>query len=158
MPFKVAPNTRRAILKSLFIVFGVLLLLIATPFVFVAIDDAITQEYSQSVSGVATGAGEYAANVTLGRSLYNNDAQSVTGISSNTSSDTPAAASYNSVSKALEVSGLDESITRTLTVEFTIDSTTLPTGAATFLTLLRWFWVFIILGMAAGAIYAFFVS
>jgi hypothetical protein len=157
LPFKAAPNIRGQFdLKSLVVVFGVVLLLIATPFVFTGIDNAITEEYSQSISGVATGAGEYAANVTLGRAVYNDDDSSVIGISSNTSSDTPSAASYNSVSKSLEVSGLDESVTRTLTIEFTIDSTTLPTGGAAVLTLLRWFWIFIILGMAAGAIYAFF--
>lgn len=143
-------------MKSLLIVFGALLLIIATPFVFTAIDSAITDEYSQSISGVTTSAGEYAANVTLGRSVYNDDDSSVTSISSNTSTDTPSAASYNSVSKSLEVSGLDESITRTLTIEFLIDSTTLDAAAMVFFPLLRWFWIFTIMGMIVGAIYAFF--
>ena len=143
-------------MKSLIIVFGALLLIIATPFVFTAIDDAITQEYSQSITGVTTGAGEYTANVTLGRAVYSDDAQSITGITSNQTADSPSAATYNSVSHALEVSGLDASLVRTLTIDFMIDSTVLPSGAAMFLTLLRWFWVFIIVGMAGGAIYAFF--
>ena len=143
-------------MKSLLIVFGALLLIIATPFVFTAIDSAITDEYSQSISGVTTGAGEYAANATLGRAIYNDDDSSVTSISSNTSTDTPSAASYNSVSKIVEVSGLDESITRTLTIEYLIDSTTLDTAAMVFFPLLRWFWIFTIMGMIVGAIYAFF--
>lgn len=143
-------------MKSLIIIFGALLLIIATPFVFTAIDDAITQEYTQSISGVTTGAGAYSANVTLGRAVYNDETQSISDITSNTSSDTPTAASYNSVSQVLEVSGLDQSVTRTLSVAFSIDSTTLAAGAAAFLTLLRWFWAFLILGTIGGAIYAFF--
>lgn len=143
-------------MKSLIIIFGALLLIIATPFVFTAIDDAITQEYTQSISGVTTGAGTYSTNVTMGRSIYNDDSESVSGITSNVSSDTPTASSYNSVSKALEVSGLDASQIRTLTIDFQIDSTVLPTGAVAFLTLLRWFWIFTIVGTISGAIYAFF--
>lgn len=143
-------------MKSLMIVFGAILLIIATPFIFAAIDDAITQEYTQSIAGVSTSAGVYSANATLGRGVYSDDARSVLDISSNVTSDTPSAATYNSVSRVLTVSGLAQSQTRTLTVEFMIDSTTLPAGVATFLTLLRWFWVFIIIGMAGGAIYAFF--
>ena len=143
-------------MKSLMIVFGALLLIIATPFVFTAIDDAITQEYTQSVAGLVTGAGEYTSNCTLGRSVYNDDTESVLSITSNVTADTPTAASYNSVSRLLTVSGLDQNSTRTLSVEFMIDSTTLPAGGAAFLTLIRWFWVFIIIGMVGGAIYAFF--
>lgn len=143
-------------MKSLLIIFGALLLIIATPFVFQAIDDSITQESTQSISGVSTGEGEYTANVTLYRDIYNDETQSIIEITSNTTSDAPSAASYNSVSRVLLVSGLDESVTRTFTVEFLIDSTTIPTGAAAFISLLRWFWVFIIVGMCGGAIYAFF--
>lgn len=143
-------------MKSLIIIFGALLLIIATPSVFIAIDSAITQDYTQSIAGVSTGAGIYAANVTLGRSIYNNDTTSVSSITSNESADSPTASSYNSVSKALEVSGLDASTTRTLSVEYDIDSSVLSTGQVTFYTLLRWFWVFIIIGMCGGAVYAFF--
>ena len=133
-----------------------MLLIIATPSVFNAIDNAITQDYTQSISGITTDASEYSANTTLGRSIYNDDTTSISGISSNVSSDSPTASSYNSVSKVLLVSGLDESETRTLTIEFVIDSTVLETGAIAFITLLRWFWIFIIVGMCGGAIYAFF--
>lgn len=143
-------------MKSLIIVFGAILLIIATPFVFTALDDALTQEYIQSFAGVDTGAGVNTANFTLGRSLYNDDTTSVSSVSSNITPDTPSAASYNSVSKLLVVSGLEESQSRTLTVEFMIDSTTLPSGASAILTLTRWFWIFTILGMIGGAIYAFF--
>lgn len=143
-------------MKSLIIIFAALLLIIATPFVFDSIDDAITDSYSQSFAGVTTGAGEYSENVTLSRALYNDDADSVTGVSSNITSDTPTAGTYNTVSHAVEITGLEASQVRTITVDFEIDSTTLPDGVATFLALWRWFWIFIITGLAAGAIYAFF--
>jgi len=140
------------VMKSLLIVFGALLLIIASPFVFASVDDAITESASQSFAGVT---GTDNATVYLGRALYNDDTQSVTGISSNETSDSPSAYSYNSVSRALVVSGLVSS-NRTLEVEFDIDATTIPAGVATFLTLLRWFYVFTIVGMSCGAIYAFF--
>lgn len=144
------------IMKSLLIVFGTLLLIIATPFVFIAIDDTITQSATESFAGVSTGAGTYTANITLGRSIYNNDTTSITELASNLTVDTPSASTYNQTSRILNVSGLEQSLTRTLTLVFLIDTTTLPDGAIVFITLLRWFWVFIIVGMAAGAIYAFF--
>jgi hypothetical protein len=143
-------------MKSLIIIFATLMLVIATPFVFIAIDNSITQEQTQSISGVTTAAGVFSQNVTLGRAIYNNDTQSIETITSNITADTPTASTYNKVSRALEVSGLEESQTRTLTVVFTIEHTTMPAIALTILPLLRWFWIFLILGMAGGAIYAFF--
>lgn len=143
-------------MKSLIIVFGATLLIIALPFLFDAFDNAQTDEAEQSFSGVSTGAGVYSANVTLGQELYRDDHQQVSSISSNETLDSPTASAYNSVSRVLTVSGLAESESRTLTVSFLIDSTTLPTGFGTFFTLFRWFLIFTILGMMAGAIYAFF--
>jgi len=143
-------------MKSLIIVFGTFLLLVALPYAFQAVDDAITESYTQSISGVTTGAGEYTENITLSRSIYNNDTTSITSISSNITSDSPTAAGYNTVSRQLEVSGLDASQTRTLAVNFLIESTVIPAGSVMFLTLYRWFLVFMIIGMAGGAIYAFF--
>lgn len=145
-------------MKSLVIVFCLILLLIATPFVFTAINTSVTENYTQSVAGVATAGSNYAANITLGKSLFKNNTVAVTSISSNVSTDNPTASGqYNSVGKVLEVSGLDSGQTRTLTASFLIASTSLPTGAGDFLdVLLRWFWVFTLLGMSAGAIWAFF--
>lgn len=145
-------------MKSLIIICAALFMMVATPFVFASLDNSLTDEYTQSVSGVGTGAGDYAANVTLGRSIYNDDSVSVLEISSNISSDTPSASAYNSVSKKLEVSGLEASETRTLVIRFLIDSTTLPSGSSIFLTFLRWLWIFVIVGFMGGGVYAFFES
>ncbi len=145
-------------MKSLLVIFAVLLLIIATPYVFEAIDDGLSQTYSYSASGVATGAGVYSANVTLPQALYNSSVVYVNSISSNTSSDAPSAASYNSVSKVLTVSGLDEALTHTLTISYQISSTIMNAGQLAFWTLMRWFWIFVIVGATVGAIYAFFTT
>ncbi len=146
-------------MRSLVIVFAALLLIIVLPFVFQGIDGAITQSTSQAISGVTTGAGIYSANITLGRGIYNNDTTSITGIASDVTADVATTSAWNSVSKVLEVSGLDESQTRILTIDFMIDSSTLPDGAALILsTLTRWLFIFAIPGALIGAIYAFFQS
>lgn len=143
-------------MKSLIIIFATLLLIIATPFVFEVLDDSLTDSITQSIAGVATGAGEYAENVTLSQDLHSDSVSSVTDVSSNVSSDSPSGSSYNSVSGALEITGLEQSKTRTITVTYNIDTTIIPDGIAVFLGLLRWFYIFLIVGMTGGAIYAFF--
>lgn len=145
-------------MKSLIIVAVALLLIIALPFTFIAIDNAITDTYEQTISGVTTGAGSYNATVTLGRALYNEDAVSITSISSNVTSESPSAASYNTVNHQVVVTGLEANKTHTLAFTFLIDNTTLPDGMTTVVTVLRWFWVFAIVGTIIGAIYAWFVT
>ena len=142
-------------MKSIIIIFAAMLLIIATPFVFTAIDDGVTEATTNSFANVPVGSGN--ATVTLSRSIYNNDVQAVTGVTSNESADAPTAFTFNSVSKALLVTGLAASNNRTLSVEFQIDSTKLPTSGGTiYATLIRWFWIFTIVGTIIGAIYAFF--
>lgn len=143
-------------MKSVVIIFAALLMTIATPFVNVSINDAVTEETTQSFAGVSTASGIYAANVTLSRDIYDDDTQAVTGITSNRSDDSPTAYSFNSVSRALEISGLVDNVTRTLTIAVDIDSTSMPDGSAAFWLMMRWFWIFAIIGYTCGAIYAFF--
>lgn len=143
-------------MKSIIICFAAILLTIAMPFVYQSIDNALTEEYDQTFAGVTTAAGKYSVNITLGRDIYKDDSVSIKDISSNISTDTPSASYFNEVSRALEVGGLDQSQTRTLAVNFLIPSTSLEDGMSTFLTMFRWFYLFILIGMAGGAIYAFF--
>ena len=143
-------------MKSLIIIFGALLLIIGLPAFFTSVNDAQVQEYTQTFAGVTTGAAVYSANVTLSEDLHNDSPISVTDSSSNITSDSPSAATYNSVSGVLTVEGLDASQTRTLSITYEIGSTILPTGVSVFFTMSIWFWLFAIIGMIAGAIYAFF--
>ena len=146
-------------MKSLFIIFAALFLIIAIPWVFDAVDDALTEEYTETFAGVTTAAGVYAANVTLAEALWQDSSTSVSDISSNLSGyDTPSVSNYNTVSHALQVNGLEQSQVRTLSVDFEMESTTLPDAFATFLVLFRWWYLFIVLGTSGGAIYAFFVT
>lgn len=143
-------------MKSLFVVFGVLLLIISLPVFFQSTHDAQVQEQTQSFAGIATAVSVNSANITMAQAVYADNLASITSVSSNITGDTPTAASFNSVSKVLNVTGLVQSNTRTLSVNYEIPSTLLPDGANVFFTVVRWFYVFTIIGMLAGAIYAFF--
>jgi hypothetical protein len=138
------------------IVFGVMMIIMSLSSIFGSIDDARANDYSQTVSGVATGAGVYAANVSLGQGVYGDTVGAIKSISSNQSSDSPSAYSFNSVSNVVWVAGLDAGLTRTLDVEFKIDDPNLEAGQSGFLTLFRWFYLFIGIGLTVGAIYNFF--
>jgi hypothetical protein len=143
-------------LKSIIIIFAALLLTAALPFVFSSIDNTLSDDITQTFAGISV-SGNYSANMTLGKSLFLDSLNYVNSVSSNVNSDSPSAYSYNSVSKVLTVSGLDSGASlRTLSINYSLASATLPSGMSTFLSLLHWFWVFIIIGMTGGAIYAFF--
>lgn len=143
-------------MRSVIIIFAALVLMACAPFAFAAIDAAATDDYTQTFSAVTTGAGATSANVTLAQEIYNDHINQVTSVTSNITNDSPSATYYNTVSRALQVGGLEESGERTLSVTFHTDSSTMPTGMEAFWTFLRWFYVFMIIGFAGGAIYSFF--
>lgn len=131
-------------------------MVIATPAFFTHVDDVLTDDETNAFTSVTTAAGVTSANVTLSSAVYNDVVAQVGDITSDNEDDTPTAYSYNSVSQVLLVSGLNPNDTRSLSVDYSIDNESLDSGIAIFWTLLRWFWVFCIIGMAGGAIYAFF--
>ena len=143
-------------LKSVIVAFAAILLTIALPFVYQSIDNASTDEYTQTFAGIDTGAGAFTANVTLSKNIYLDDASKVKEISSNITSDTPSASSFNAVSHVLTVGGLNESSARTLAVVYYIESPSIEDFMITVFTMFRWFYIFLLIGMAGGAIYAFF--
>ncbi len=69
-----------------------------------------------------TGAGVTTSNVTLSYDLYQAATAEVIGISSNETSDAPVATTYVEATKVLLVSGLAESKTRTLAVNYYAES------------------------------------
>lgn len=143
-------------MKSLLIVFGAFLMIICLPAFFQATHDARVESATETFAGVTTGAGVYSANVTLAQEAYDDTVNAVDSISSNVTADTPAASTYNSTSRVLLVTGLAPSVTHTLTVNYDVTTTLLPIGMSVFLTVVNWFYIFAILGMLGGAIYAFF--
>ena len=141
-------------MKSLVIVFAAFLMLIATSPLFAAIDNARNETTTENFQGLTSS--NSTANVTLGSTLSQNSLSEVTTITSNYTADTPTKYAYNSASRVLAINGLASSGTRTLAVTYNIISTTLPSGMNALFPLFYWFWIFIALGMAGGAIYAFF--
>jgi len=144
-------------LKGLFICVIALFFYIAMPWAFGKIDATLSHDYHQNVAGVTTAAGEYAANVTLSKDLWNDNSASVTEISSNVSVvDSPTAYSFNTVSRILTVSGLEQNLTRTLALTFRIDNPYLPDFLPPILWLFRYMYIVLCLGLDAAAVYAFF--
>lgn len=143
-------------MKSLFIVFVTLFFIIAMPWVFDLIRDTRTDQLEQSFAGVTTGAGAYSANVTLSDSLSDSHVIAVSDITSNVTSDTPSAYTYNSVSKVLTVSGLNDSHTRTLVITYDIENASLNPGIIVFCEIFPWFYFLLVIGLTCGAVYAFF--
>jgi hypothetical protein len=132
------------------------MLVIAMPLWFQSSIDARTEAHTENFAGVSTGSGVYSANVTLSQDIFDNTVLSVTSVSSNITGDAPTAATYNSVSNVLNVSGLTAGSTRTLSIGYDMESPFIPAGSAVFFTLSNWFYIFAIVGMVIGAIYAFF--
>lgn len=145
-------------MKSLFVIFGTLLLVFCLPIFLDGSRDAQTEDYTLTFADVETAAGVNSANVTLTQDIYDDNVLSVTAISSNETGDTPSAASYDSTSRRLTVNGLAANDTRTLSCSLVVDSSVLPTGASGFFSLFNWFYMFVILGSFGGAIYAFVQS
>lgn len=143
-------------MKSVIIIFAALVLMACAPFAFASIDSAASDEYTQTFNSVTTGAAITSANVTLAQNIFEDHINQVQSISSNISGDSPSATYINTVSKALQVSGLSPSSTRTLSITYLTDSSTMPAMMSVFWLFLRWFYVFMIVGFAGGAIYAFF--
>jgi len=73
---------------------------------------------STQAFAVTTAAGVTSANVTLSYDLYQAATAEVIGITSNVTADVPVATTYTEVTKVLLVSGLEESKTHTLSVEY----------------------------------------
>jgi hypothetical protein len=128
------------------------------PKAFSLYNETCSDELTTTFAGVITGAGVYSANVTLPDSVYRNSLAYITEMSSNTTSDTPSAYSYNTVSKVILVNGLDASKTHTLAVTFRILSTTIESFMIDVMGLFLWLYVFVVIGCAAGSIYCFFTN
>ena len=99
-----------------------------------------------------TAAAITSANVTLQKSVYDDDATTISVFSS-LSSDVPVLSSYHAPTHSANVTGLAASSTRTLTVSYDVDAINMA-GLSTFLDLLSFIWIilwiaFPIAGIAA---------
>jgi len=106
-------NRGSAVLGIILIVVGFLLF----PLLLTSFDDMNTARVT-SIGTVITGGGETAGNMTLTSGLYDDNTDNVVNITSSSTADAPAPASYSHATKALAVSGLHESDTRAITVDY----------------------------------------
>ena len=139
--------------KALLIMFGVMFMIIVMPFLINGIHDARTDTFEESFASTTTAAGVVSANVSLSYNLFADAAANVNSVSSNITSDSPSASTYNTVGDILLVTGLTASQTRTLTVNYDIASVTLaelPNLDPLLLAMTYW-WVLAIMGLIGGA-------
>ena len=139
--------------KALLIMFGVMFMIIVMPFLINGIHDARTDTFEESFASTTTAAGVVSANVSLSYNLFADAAANVNSVSSNVTSDSPSASTYNTVGDILLVTGLTASQTRTLTVNYDIASVTLaelPNLDPLLLAMTYW-WVLAIMGLIGGA-------
>lgn len=77
-----------------------------------------TDGLSTQSTVVTVGAGVTAANVTLAKDLYQANIVNVSSITSTDGTDAPAATLYTESTLALQVEGLNDDATRTLTISY----------------------------------------
>lgn len=145
-------------MKSLLIVFCAILFVIFTPGFFTALDNASSDEITNITAELTTAAGQTSANITLSNLIYNSTISKITSISSNISSDTPAAFTFNALSKILTISGLASDSTRTIEITYRSESENLDPMMLMIFSILRWLWVFFMIGFFGAGVYAFFHS
>ena len=103
-----------------------------------------------------TESGQTTANVTLIKELYEDDTGTIEILSS-ISTDTPAFSSYNSTTRQVLISGLDDDTTRALTVSYDVDALDWIDAADTFLDITPFIWYCLIVCLMGGGIISLFV-
>lgn len=135
---------------------GIVILMIIFPIVMSATHDLQTDVQTDVFEGVTTGAGETAADVVLTVDLYQDETAHVLSVTSDNESDTPVAGTYTAATNTLNVTGLAESDTRTLTVQYEYDALTNYTGMGALVGITPLLiWVAILATVVAGTWFAF---
>ena len=119
-----------------------------------AIADFITDLRTDTLSAT-TAVAATTANVTLLDSLYDDDIGSV-AIFSDDDTDTPLANSYNTTSRALNITGLTANATRVLEVTYDIDALGGSPAVVIFVGNLPFIWLIVIAVFPMAAIFVIF--
>ncbi len=106
-------------MKNIFNYLGIVFLCFLIPIAFIAINNAQIESYEDTFPGVTTD-GSSTASVTLTNTPNPNRAASITEIISDLGSDAPLLQTLNTTSRAVTVTGLNTTATRTLTVTYQI--------------------------------------
>lgn len=100
-----------------------------------------------------TGAGETTANVTLIKALYDDDVSTV-DVLSNDYSDAPIVENYTAAGRVLDISGLESSANRTLTITYDVDALNMTGAVSAFFDKLSWIWMICVICFAPAALAA----
>lgn len=110
---------KRGLMKTAALLIAAVILLLLLPASILAIDQFRLTDQEDPFN-VTTAANVTLSTVTLSQELYGDETRNAS-VSSNVTDDAPIASSYNSATQVLTVTGLQESETRRLTVEYKID-------------------------------------
>ncbi len=98
--------------------FAVVVVLLLLPFVFTGLGTARSVEYVQTIPNVTTVSPATSADVTLIKSLLDDELTSVVSIASDNENDVAAPTAYTTGTRVLEISGLETDASRALYITF----------------------------------------
>lgn len=144
--------------KSGSVIVGIIMVAVMFVIFPIVMDSAHTLQTDvevQSEAAVTTGVGEVAADVVLTHALWNADTAYVTSVTSDNVADTPVKGAYTAGTKTLNVTGLAESDTRTLTITYEYDGLTDYTGMGALVAVAP---LLLFLGVIGAVVGGLFVS
>lgn len=106
---------------------------------------------------IATGVGVTSANETLLNDLYDGDIGSI-DIASDDAADVPLANSYNATSRLLNITGLTDNTTRTLSISYDIDALLGSDAINILADRAPWIWMVMVIAFAPAALFAIFTG
>jgi hypothetical protein len=112
-----------------------------------------TDSYTQTEAAVVTGVGVAAADVVLDEELWSDSTTYVTSVASDNVADTPAVGTYTAGTQTLNVTGLAESDTRTLTIVYLHDGLTDYTGMGAMVAVAPLLLFLGVIGAVIGGLY-----
>lgn len=111
-------------MKTAFSIIGAIIVIALFGTMLLGINEAQTDERTDSFGAVVTGGGVFDADVVLLGDLYDDSNLNVVSITSTLGTDVPLSGVYTAVTNTLNITGLTASQTRTLAVTYKIDALT----------------------------------
>jgi len=134
----------------------VAVMMVIFPIVMESAHELQTDSYTHTEAGVTTGAGVTAANVVLDEAVWDDSTSHITSITSDEVTDVPVAGTYTAATKTLNVTGLAESDSRTLTIVYEYDGLEDYTGMGAMAGVAPLLIFIGVLGVVMGGLYTSF--
>ncbi len=122
-------------MKTAFAIIGAILILVLFGTMISGMREAQTDEQEDNFGAEVTAPGTTTADVVLTAPLYGEELTNIVSITSTLGTDVPLATDYTPLTRTLEVSGLDDDASRTLTVTYLFGALGDYVGVGTFLGL-----------------------